>query len=470
MGSPFEISEEQMRKLGYRVIDQLVNHLSNLRDKSPVMTANRSDLETRFDKTIPWQAEPVEKVFQHVFEDILTTTNYLNHPKFLAYVPSPSNYVSVLADTLATGYNIFTGGWAIGSAPAEVEIQTINWLLELVGFPVHRGGGTFTSGGSMANLTCMVTAKNIKLGDEIGKGVLYFSEQTHSSVRKGARIIGFTEQQLRIIPATESFQIDLHYLETQIKKDIKDGYQPFCIIGNAGTTNTGTIDPLDTLADIAQQHDLWFHIDGAYGGAAVLSAEAKKQMKGIERADSITIDPHKWLFQPYEIGCVLIRNYTWLARTFREIPEYLRDMEGQEKEINFHELGLQLTRRFRSLKLYVSMKSFGVNAFTDAVDYCIALVSELQDYLQQNPRWQIVSKASLGVICFRYVPKDESINIDTLNKTISRKLLNSGEAAVLTTVLNDQLVLRICVTNPSTTIDDLIGIVDELAGYAGEVT
>jgi len=464
MPNPFNLSKEEMRKLGYNVIDKLVDHLDELRSKSPITSDSRRNMDERLTEELPAKGMKPEKVFDHIIKNILTYSNYLNHPKYFGYVPSPSNYVSAMADTLATGFNTFTGGWSISSGPAETEIITINWLLELFGLPVKWGGGTYTSGGSMANLTALVTARYIKCGDDFTKAVLYTSDQTHSSVRRGARVVGFQEDQLRLIPTNEFFQIRLDLLEESIIKDKKEGKQPICIIGNAGTTNTGSVDDLTQIANLCEKHALWMHVDAAYGGGAILSEKGKNLFKGIEKADSITVDPHKWFFQPYEMGCILVRKHTWLTRTFREEPEYLKGMRGVADEINFHELGLQLTRRFRALKLYASFKTFGVNAFQKAISYNIDLIEELQLHLEKNTNWEIISPATLAVINFRYRPKGLlEKELDELNESISDILLKEREAVILTTKLNEKLVLRICSTNPSTTLQDLIESVDRCA-------
>ncbi len=346
----------------------------------------------------------------------------------------------------------------MSSAAAELEIVTVNWLLKLYGFPVEKGGGIFTSGGSMANLTAIATARGIKCGDDFSKAVIYLSDQAHSSNIKAIRVLGFRKEQIRIIPTDFEFKISLNKLKSEINKDKLKGLQPFCFIANAGTTNTGSVDPLNDIADICESENMWFHIDGAYGGASILSKKGKTALKGIERADSLTVDPHKWFFQPYEIGCLLVKDSSWLSDTFSEKPEYLRDIEGNESEINFYDYGIQLTRRLRALKFYMSIKTYGLNTFKEAVTNSIQLTEDVEALLRKSTEWEVVSPATLAVINFRYNPLNESFTekqIDEMNQYISNKVMEQKEAVLVTTILNKQVVLRMCLINPRTTFKDV---------------
>ncbi|MEP0481561.1 MAG: pyridoxal-dependent decarboxylase, partial [Nonlabens sp.] len=267
------------------------------------------------------------------------------------------------------------------------------------------------------------------------------------------------KEQIRIIPTDGEFKMALNKLKNAISKDRLSGLQPFCIIASAGTTNTGTVDPLEEIGAICKKEKLWFHIDGAYGGAAMLSQKGSKALKGIEKADSLTIDPHKWLYQPYEMGCLLVRKSKWLHDTFVEKPEYLRDIEGNTSEINFYDHGIQLTRRFRALKFYMSLKTFGLEAFRKAVSYNINIAEDVETMLRKSSKWEVVSPATLAIINFRYNPIDLDLNdaqIDALNQEISKRIIESKESLLVTTVLNNQVVLRMCLINPRTTMDHIM--------------
>lgn len=453
-----ELSKDQMQEYGYAVVDAIVDHHLHQNKKPPVVKATRLEMDTLFTEDLPEQPGDLHEILNFVLENVMTQSNIVSHPKSYAFVPGPSNYISVMADTLATGFNVFSGGWMASAAAAEIEILTMNWLLQLFRFPIKKGGGIFTSGGSMANLTALVTARHQKCGEDFSKAVIYLSDQAHSSNIKAINVLGFKKEQIRIIPTDSEFKMAINKLKNAIARDILDGLQPFCVLASAGTTNTGTIDPLSELSAICKAENIWFHVDAAYGGAAILAKNGNQLLKGIEKADSITVDPHKWFFQPYEIGCLLVRNHKWLSNTFTEKPEYLRDIEGNASEINFFDHGIELTRRFRALKFYMSIKTFGLKSFRKAIDYNIFLAEATETYLRKSNVWEIVSPANLAIINFRYNPMNERYSekeLDALNQKIANRITNSGEALLVTTVLNKQLVLRMCLINPRTTLTDV---------------
>lgn len=453
-----ELSKEEMSQYGYQVVDAIVSHFDTQHKKLPVAQASRAEMDSLFLEEAPEKPSDPKAVLDFVLQQVMTQSQIVSHPKSFSFVPGPSNYISAMADTLAIGFNIFSGGWAASPAAASLEIITIGWLLKIVGFPSKKGGGIFTSGGSMANLTAVATARRIKCGEDFSKAVIYLSDQAHSSNIKAIRVLGFRKEQIRIIPTDGEFKFAINKLKNAIAKDQLEGLQPFCLIATAGTTNTGTVDPLTDLATICKEENIWFHIDGAYGGAAILAKNGKQLLKGINKADSLTVDPHKWFFQPYEMGCLLVKNHKWLKSTFTEKPEYLRDIEGNESEINFYDHGIQLTRRFRALKFYMSIKTFGLKAFRKAITYNCELAEKTEKILRKSKHWEVVSPATLAVINFRYHPIAHQLSekeLDALNQFISKKVVDSREALLVTTVLNKQVVLRMCLINPRTTLQDI---------------
>lgn len=468
--APLSISEKEMRSYAYAVADAIVDHFVTQNQKPAVVYATREEMDRYFLEEAPEKPSPPEEVLQWVLDEIMTRSNVVSHPRSYSFVPGPSNFISAMADGLSSGFNVFAGGWAASPAAAEIEIVTTNWLLKLFGFPVKRGGGLFTSGGSMANLTALITARNMHCGDDFAKAVIYLSDQAHSSNIKAIRMLGFKKEQLRIIPTDGEFKISINKLKNAIAKDRLEGLQPLCFIASAGTTNTGTVDPLNELAAICKQAKIWLHVDAAYGGAAILTPEGKKLLRGIEKADSITVDPHKWFYQPYEIGCLLVRNHKWLSGTFTEKPEYLRDIEGNESEINFYDRGIELTRRFRALKFYMSIKTFGLQEFRSAVSYSMALAEKVEAQLRSSRYWEVVSPATLAVINFRYHPIAYQLSeaeLERLNQKISEEITASGHSLLVTTVLNKQVVLRMCLINPRTTLEQ-VGSTLELCEQIGQ--
>lgn len=466
-----ELTQEEMKSYGYEVIDAIVDHFVTQNDKLPVVSGSRSEMEKLFLEEAPEAPTEAKEVLNFVLDNVMTKSNIVSHPKSYSFVPGPSNFISAMADGLTAGFNIFSGGWQASPAAAEMEIVTMNWLLKMFGFPQKKGGGLFTSGGSMANLTGLITARTVKCGDDFSKAIIYLSDQAHSSNIKAIRILGFKKEQIRIIPTDSEFKFSLNKLKNAIAKDRLEGYQPFCLLATAGTTNTGTVDPLSELAKICKKEDIWFHIDGAYGGFGILSEEGKPLLKGIEKADSLTIDPHKWLYQPYEIGCLLVRRHKWLSGAFTERPEYLRDIEGNTSEINFYDHGIELTRRFRALKFYMSIKTFGLTEFREAITYNIKLAEETEAFLRQSPNWEVISPATLAVVNFRYNPIGNKLSekeLDELNQHISQKVVESKEALLVTTILNNQVVLRMCLINPRTTMDDIMDTMELCEKFGNE--
>ncbi|MAJ38141.1 MAG: decarboxylase [Flavobacteriaceae bacterium] len=468
----FRLSEDEMRTYGYKVIDAIVNHFSTQEEKSPINLATRKEMDDLFLEQAPESATPSQEVLDFVLNNVLNKANILSHPKFYSFVPGPSNFISSMSDTLATGFNVFSGGWNASAAAAELEIVCINWMLNWFKFPLKRGGGIFTSGGSMANLTALVTARTQKCGEDFSKAVIYMSDQTHSSNIKAIRTIGFRKDQVRIIPTDQEFKISINKLKNAIAKDRLEKLYPFCIIANAGTTNTGTIDNLSEIGKICATEDIWMHVDAAYGGATILSKQYAHLLKGIEKADSITVDPHKWFFQPYEMGCLIVRNVKWLRNTFTEKPEYLKDVEGNESEINFFDHGIQLTRRFRALKFYMSIKTYGLAHFRAAITYNIDLAIALEDKLRKSDQWEIVAPASIGIINFRYNPIAKNLDekaLDKANLKISKGVMAEQKAHIVTTTLTGQVVLRMCLINPRTTMTHLEETISSCEQIAAEL-
>jgi glutamate/tyrosine decarboxylase-like PLP-dependent enzyme len=465
------LTKDEMKSYGYRIVDILAEHFDTIENKDVVGYGDRKEMDALLSEEIPHKATPANEVLDHITKDVLKEINLLSHPKFYSFVPSPSNFISTMSDSLATGFNIFSGSWMGSAAATKIEIISIHWLLNMFGFPIKTGGGIFTSGGSMANLTALATARNVKCGEDFSKACIYLSDQAHSSNIKAIRVLGFKKEQARIIPTDMEFKMSINKLKNAIAKDKLNGMQPFCILATAGTTNTGSVDPLDAIANLSKKENLWLHVDGAYGGGAILAKEGKKLLKGIRKADSLTVDPHKWFFQPYEMGCLLVKNHKWLSKTFSEKPEYLRDVEGNKSEINFYDHGIQLTRRFRALKFYMSVKTFGLNAFKDAVQYSIELTEKLEDLLRNSPNWEIISPATLAVINYRYNPIDKRLSekqLNKLNEYISKQILLSKEAVLVTTVLQNQVVLRMCLINPRITLNHLRETINKCEQFAGE--
>ena len=330
MNDKLELSPAQMRELGYRVVDLIVDHFSRLPEKPVGRKGDPAVLRPAFLKPPPDQAVPADEILACMERDVLSNIMNVCHPRFFAFVPSPSNFVSVMGDALAAGFNVFNGSWLGGSGPAAMELAVIAWFRGWCGFP-EGAGGLFVSGGSMANLTALVAARHTQLNDHVEGAVIYYSDQTHSSIDRALRVIGFSSEQIRRIPSDREFRLPMSAIAKAIREDRNAGLRPFAVIANAGTTNTGAIDPLREVATLCRAESLWMHVDGAYGAAAVISERGRKLLEGIELADSLSFDPHKWLFQTIECGCVLLRDAAKLKATYRIMPEYLADVTATRR-------------------------------------------------------------------------------------------------------------------------------------------
>jgi aromatic-L-amino-acid decarboxylase len=462
MSSTLNLSREDMRALGYRVVDILVEHFQELSERPATRKADRPTLEARLREALPEHGSNALEILDQLQRDVFSNIMHTDHPRFFAFVPSPSNFVSVMADALAAGFNVFAGTWLEASGPAQIELVTIDWLRQACGLP-DSTGGLFVSGGSMANMTALAVARHVKLANRIEGAVVYFSDQTHSSIERGLRVLGFQNNQLRKIQSDDCFRLDLSALEREVKADRAAGRVPFCVVANAGTTNTGAIDPLLALVDYCHQEELWLHVDGAYGAAAVFCKRGPALLDGLGRVDSLSLDPHKWLFQPYEIGCVLVREERWLQEAFHILPEYLEDIEGKEGEVNFCDRGIQLTRGFRALKLWMSLKVFGQSRFREAVNRGFEMAEVAEAALRELSNWEVVTPAQMGILTFRCAPgglPPEELN--RLNRELIDAMIADGFAMVSSTVLRGQTVLRMCTINPRTTETDVRGTIERL--------
>jgi aromatic-L-amino-acid decarboxylase len=444
------MSPQEMRAFGYRVVDMLVDHLATLKDQRVGAKAVPKEIYDKLGEPPPEYGVPYEFVLDQLQRDVFPSTMHVNHPRFFAFVPGPGNFVGVMAETLAAGYNVFAGTWLGGSAAEAVETVTIDWLRQLCGFEVGCSG-LFVSGGTIANLTALTVARHVMLYDRLEGAVVYFSDQAHSSLEKALHVLGFLPGQVRRIPCDDQFRLPVGALSAAIAQDRGAEKRPFCVIASAGTTNTGAVDPLPELRALCDAEHLWLHVDGAYGAAAVLSEEGRRLLDGLHLADSLSLDPHKWLYQPFETGCVLVRQGSHLRSTFRLLPDYLQDVHRHGEEVNYTDLGIQLTRSFRALKLWLSFKVFGIAAFRESISRGFRMAELAEETLRKMPDWEISSPARMAVVCFRYKPGD-----DALHARLVEAMLLDGYALCTSTTLRGRTVLRMCTINPRTTEEDIV--------------
>lgn len=419
---------------------------------------------------IPKDGRDANEVVEEMMQEIYKYRGDSNHPRFFGFVPGPASSISWLGDIMTSAYNIHAGGSKLAPMVNCIEQKLLKWLCEQIGFGSHSGG-VFVSGGSMANITALTAARDCKLNDEtLHLGVAYISDQTHSSVAKGLRIIGIPNKRIRIIPTHDNFTMNTELLEAEIEKDKASGLIPFVIIGTAGTTNTGSIDPFQEISRIAKAHDLWFHIDGAYGGSVLLSPKYKHLLAGTELADSMSWDAHKWLYQTYGCAMVLVNDVKHLFHSFHVNPEYLQDLEGDLEHINTWDIGMELTRPARGLKLWLTLQILGTDLIGSAIEHGFQLADWAEEAIKTYSDWEIISPSQLAMVSFRFAPKGLTEDqLDELNEQISKKILDDGFAAIFTTVLHGHKVLRICALHPETTKEDMYETIRRLDLYGREL-
>lgn len=456
-----ELSAEQMRAFGYRVVDLLADHFANGGSGAVGAKAQPNEIWDRFAAPPSEHGNDPRELLVRLERDVFPNNLHVDHPRFFAFVPSPNNFISVMADALAAGFNVFNGTWLGGSAAAAIELVVTKWFCDFCGLPASSGG-LFVSGGSVANMTALVAARHALLQDRVEGAVVYFSDQTHSSVERALRVIGFAPDQMRRLGCDAEFQLPLDALRAAIAADRAAGLRPFCVIANAGTTNTGAVDPMPEIADLCAREQMWMHVDGAYGAAAVLSDRGRATLAGLNRADSLSLDPHKWLFQSFECGCVLLRDVELLKAAFRITPDYLRDVHRHVAEVNFCDYGIQLTRSFRALKVWLSLETFGLVAFREAITRGFVL-AEIAERELRARGWEILSPARMAIVCFRFG------TADTVQTALVERMLADGYAFLTSTTLRGVTALRMCTINPRTTDADIVETIKRLDRFAREL-
>ena len=468
--TPLDLDRATMRRLGHRVADIVADHLATLREQ-PVLTGlTRKATDAMLLHPAPRDGSDFESLIATLQRDVFSQHAREPHPGFLAYVPSCPTFPAVLGDWLATGFNFFAGVWPVASGPNGIEVTVLDWFREWLGMPAGTGG-LLTSGGSGANLTAIIAARHAAVGDRperLARLTMYTSDQAHSSVRRAGWIAGIPRDHIRAVPTDEELRLDSAALERMIADDRAAGLFPFLVAANAGTTNTGAVDPLHAVADLCARERLWLHVDAAYGGFAVLTRRGRTALDGLSRADSVTLDPHKWLFVPFECGCLLAREPRRLADVFRIYPEYLKDAESTGEEINFADYGEQLTRYSRAMKVWLSVSYYGTDALAAAIDRGMDLALLAERIVRDEGSMELLSPAQFGVCCFRAHPADmiDPAALDALNARILERVNTSGRYFISSTRLRGAYSLRICVLGYRTTEDDIRGLLQQIAEMA----
>jgi glutamate/tyrosine decarboxylase-like PLP-dependent enzyme len=467
---------EELRRLGHEMVDDMMDYLRQA-GQQPAWRKVPDEVKAAMKQPLPHQGQPIREVYQEFLTQVLPFNINNVHPRFWAWVQGGGTPAGMLFDMLASGMN---ANLAIGDqAPVYVERQVLNWSKEIFGFPAEASG-ILTSGGSMANITALIVARNhfspaIKargLREEAGMLRIYGSVETHNCMVKGVEAIGIGGDNFRKVPVDERFQVRIDLLEGMIAEDKKKGYQPYCIVGNAGTVNTGAVDDLERLASIAKRESCWFHVDGAFGAIPYILPEWKATLKGLEKADSLSFDFHKWLYVNYEVGCVLIRNENAHRDAFSAPASYLlkhdRGLAGGPTP--FSAYGLELSRGFKALKVWMSLKEQGLDKYRMLVQQNLDQAQFLGSLVQAREELQLLAPVPMNIVCYRYNPGGmEDAELNELNKEILIRLHEEGVASPSYTLLDGRYAIRVAITNHRSRREDFEVLVAETIRLGREI-
>ncbi|OGF62953.1 MAG: hypothetical protein A2Y62_04760 [Candidatus Fischerbacteria bacterium RBG_13_37_8] len=437
-----ELSPEVMKQMGEDAIKAVIEHIMHLPESPSFHLEGNEEISRALKESASEDGADFQSLLNFLMQRIIPFSINTPHPSYIAYIPGGGLYASAVADFIGAATNRFTGTWFMTPAAARIENNVLDWFSQWMGYP-DSARGIFTSGGSLANFSAVVAARKHIIGDDVAKGTIYASNQTHHCVMKVASLAGIPENNFRLLDVDEDYRAIPELFEKVIKSDLRKGMKPFLIVGNAGTTNTGAIDPLVELADIAKKYGLWYHIDGAYGGFFNICEEGKRKLDGIEQSDSIVLDPHKGLFIPYGSGSLLVKEGELLRRAHILSADYMQDQYTPGDEVNPSEYSPELSRPFRGLRVWLPLKLYGVHAFRENLEEKLYLAKWLYDKIKAEPDFECTSPPDLTVIAFRYRPKKGDIN--EANRKLYKDIINSKKFYLSTTLLHGDFYLRCCI-------------------------
>jgi aromatic-L-amino-acid/L-tryptophan decarboxylase len=457
---PLGLDPETMRRPGYQTVDLLVDRWVRLREQPVLRRGTPTELARRLTGSPPEGPQGFDGILEQLGSDVLPFVSHNDHPAFFAYIPGCGTWPGVLGDLVASACNLEASSWVQAAGPSQLELVVLGWFKQWIGYP-EQAAGVLVSGGSAANLTALACAREALLGAMSDRVVAYLSDQAHSSMARAARVLGFRPNQVRVLPVDDGYRMRPEALAAAMAADLRAGRRPLFVAASAGATSTGAVDPLPELAALCRERGVWFHVDAAYGGFAALTERGRRWLAGMELADSVTLDPHKWLYQPFECGCLLVREGQRLHEAFRIQPAYLKDTEAADLEVNFSDLSVQLSRTSRALKLWMSLRYFGIDAFRAAIDRSIDLALFAQARIEASAQLELLTPAKLGVVCFRRRPEgmDED-RLERLNQQLAERLAASGQGLVSSTRLRGRFALRMCVLNHTSRTQDVERVLD----------
>jgi glutamate/tyrosine decarboxylase-like PLP-dependent enzyme len=476
-GSSLEVSEEEMLELSSKVTQIVTDYFSRVSEMPLFPDISGGQTIRKLGASLPIEGEPLDQLLDDC-RTILNGSRHNGHPRFFGYVASPSTPPGAFADLIASTLNSNVTSWRSGPAATEIERTVVRWLGSLIGYG-DNAAGILTSGGSMANLTALMIAHRAKANKDVAATglwssgapmTIYASEQIHMSIPKAADILGLGRRQVRLVECDDRFRINVHSLRDLIAKDLASGLRPFCVVASAGTVNTGAVDSLNEIANVAKEFGLWFHVDGAYGALAASDETKRPLFRGLERADSVSLDPHKWLYVPLDCGCLLFRDEAQARAAFSfDEADYIKVHEqNAEESFAFWNYGPELSRRFRALKIWLTLRYYGTRRIARAMSEDNALADYLAQAIEKADDFELLAPPELSICCFRFVPTrlqlklqssgedgDISSELDQLNNKIMLAVQRGGRAYVSSATLRGKFALRACITNFRTTRDDI---------------
>ncbi|MDQ4079015.1 MAG: aminotransferase class V-fold PLP-dependent enzyme [Chloroflexota bacterium] len=456
--------------MGYHLVDRIADFLESLPERPVSPGESPEVIRDLIRAPLPEQGASPTPLLDEAANLLFDHSVFNGHPRFWGYITSSAAPIGALAELLAAAVNPNVGGWMLAPIATEIEAQTVRWIAEMIGYPAECGG-LLVSGGNMANFVAFLAARTAKAPWDIRtEGLLagrqplrvYASRETHTWIQKATDLFGLGTDAISWIPTDDAQQMDVDALEEQIVADQEKGYLPFLVVGAAGTVSTGAVDPLSDIADICRKYELWFHVDGAYGAFAAILPHAPDNMSGMREADSVALDPHKWLYSPLEAGCTLVRNPQHLLDAYSFHPEYYHfDENVEESPVNYYEYGPQNSRGFRALKVWLALRQVGRDGYAQMIGDDIKLAQDLCQLVDSHEELEAFTH-NLSITTFRYVPNGltpgrEAIEayLDELNRTLLTDLMEGGEVFLSNAVIGGKFVLRACIVNFRTTLDDI---------------
>ncbi len=472
-----DFDRDSFQKYLHQAVDAVSDLYENKLNRRVFAGKSPDDVLSAFDENLPEEETSVETLLEKVRADVIGSATMNIGPRYFGYITGGGNQVAIMGDLISSALNQNNLKWHSSPISTEMEKLVIRWVSQFIGYPDHASGAIL-DGGSTANFNCLAVARKNMADESVAADgmygqnpmTIYVSEEGHSSFDKAVDMLGIGKKYLRKIPVNQQFQIDVNKLEEKIVQDRSVGLNPICLIGIAGTTNTGAIDDLESLADVAKKHNLWYHVDAAYGGPAAAIDSVRSQFSGLEKADSMVINPHKWLYVPFEAACILVKEPEKLRKTFSHLPNYLKSDNGDDGRTDMMEYQLPLTKSFKSLKVWMTLKTYGAKRLRETIQSDIDKAAYLVELIENLDEFELLAPVPLSIVCFRYAPNHLDENqIEKVNQQLITEIEADGRIFLTGTKIHGKTALRVCIINPRTTRKDVEFILEVVRDLGGKM-